>query len=139
MAWLVGLAVLAENAAVGDLSKTLGLSMSFITAGTVAGPVIAGHLLAWKGYWVAWSVPLVMLSLDLLVWLIITDDHHQHDVMEAVGEETRHAKLLKTGSDGLSKDIEPDEMSPLLRSPTRPAATDAEMQAADGSCSMGSN
>ena len=48
------------------MGKTMGMSMSFIMAGTVGGPVVSGALIEWLGYWPAWSVPLAVLQLDMI-------------------------------------------------------------------------
>lgn len=47
--------------------------MSFVMAGTVAGPMLGGVLLEWTGYIVAWFVPMGMLCIDIICRLLIID------------------------------------------------------------------
>lgn len=47
--------------------------MSFVTAGVVSGPMVGGTLLELLGYWPAWSVPLVVLVLDIIARLVLVE------------------------------------------------------------------
>lgn len=47
--------------------------MSFVTAGIVSGPMVGGTLLELLGYWPAWSVPLVVLVLDIIARLVMVE------------------------------------------------------------------
>lgn len=44
----------------------MGMAMSVVTAGTVAGPTLSGALLQLFGYWATWSLPLAFLVLDTI-------------------------------------------------------------------------
>lgn len=55
------------------MGKSMGLCMSFVMAGTVAGPMLGGVLLEWTGYIVAWFVPMGMLCIDIICRLLIID------------------------------------------------------------------
>jgi len=51
----------------------MGMAMSFVTAGMVAGPTISGALLQLFGYWSAWSLPLAVLALDIIARLVMIE------------------------------------------------------------------
>lgn len=58
---------------VHDLGKTMGIAMSFVTAGIVGGPMVGGTMFQLFGYWPAWSVPLTVLALDIIARLIMIE------------------------------------------------------------------
>ncbi|KAM3420866.1 hypothetical protein BST61_g4105 [Cercospora zeina] len=71
-AWIISFAMLAESAGSKHTGKILGLANSFVTGGIITGPAVSGVLLEWLGYWVAWSVPLGLLLIDLVArWAMI--------------------------------------------------------------------
>ncbi|OJJ88496.1 MFS transporter [Aspergillus glaucus CBS 516.65] len=72
-AWVVGFAVLSDIVPVHDLGKTMGIAMSFVTAGIVGGPMVGGTMFQLFGYWPAWSVPLIVLVLDIIARLIMIE------------------------------------------------------------------
>lgn len=51
----------------------MGKATSFVTAGVVGGPATSGVLLQMFGYWTAWSLPLVVLTLDIIARLIMIE------------------------------------------------------------------
>lgn len=53
--WIVGFATLADTVGVEHMGVTVGIITSFASAGTFAGPMIAGVLLEKVGYWHAWA------------------------------------------------------------------------------------
>ncbi|KAJ5108563.1 hypothetical protein N7456_005238, partial [Penicillium angulare] len=65
--WIVGSAALTDQVDVQNLGKLYGFAMSFVSAGVVAGPSIAGIVLELAGYWPAWSIPLGILTLDIIM------------------------------------------------------------------------
>lgn len=69
----MGSATLTDHVEVQNLGKLYGLSMSFVSAGVVAGPAIAGTILELAGYWPAWSVPLGLLVLDIIMRSIMIE------------------------------------------------------------------
>ncbi|OJZ90305.1 hypothetical protein ASPFODRAFT_124364 [Aspergillus luchuensis CBS 106.47] len=76
-AWLACTTMLTELAGSARAGAMLGLSMSFSTLGTVSGPMLGGVLLGWFGYWPAWSLPMVLLILDMIArFVMIQPDYH---------------------------------------------------------------
>lgn len=86
-----------------SLGKVYGLSMSFVSAGVVAGPAVAGAVLELAGYWTAWSIPLGLLLLDT--------------IMRSVMIETPKAPSTTTKSSSPTPTLsgEPSEASALLQ------------------------
>lgn len=86
-----------------NLGKVYALSMSFVSAGVVAGPVVAGAVLELAGYWTAWSIPLGLLLLDI--------------IMRSVMIETPKAPstTTKSSSPTPTPSREPSEASALLQ------------------------
>lgn len=72
-AWLICLSILTEAGGDNNVGKFVGLSMSFVMMGIVGGPVIAGAMLEWRGYWAAWSVPLGILVVDIIARFIMVE------------------------------------------------------------------
>lgn len=64
-AWIVGLATVTDAVGSKNQGRAIGIILSFSGAGTVAGPTVSGTLLQLAGYWPTWSVPLVVLILDI--------------------------------------------------------------------------
>ena len=73
-AWIIGFAMITDAAGSQNIGKALGFSGSFITAGIITGPAIAGVLLDFFGYWVAWSVPLLLLVIDFIARLAMVEE-----------------------------------------------------------------
>ncbi|KAJ5857977.1 hypothetical protein N7455_008871 [Penicillium solitum] len=71
--WVVGYAMLLDCTDTKNMGKRIGLSMSFITAGIISGPAVSGVLLGLVGYWATWSVPMVILVLDIIARLLMID------------------------------------------------------------------
>ncbi|KAF5865980.1 hypothetical protein ETB97_001558 [Aspergillus alliaceus] len=71
--WIVGYATLADNVRQEDMGKAMGLTMSFSLLGIVTGPSISGILLQLLGYWTAWTAPLVVLVLNIIVRLVMLE------------------------------------------------------------------
>ena len=72
-AWIVGFAMLTDATSSGNIGKALGFAGSFITAGIITGPAIAGVLLEVLGYWPAWSVPLALLVICFISRLAMVE------------------------------------------------------------------
>jgi len=70
---VVGFAVMSDAVPMHDLGKTMGIAMSFVTAGIVGGPMVGGTMFQLFGYWPAWSVPLSVLVLDIIARLIMIE------------------------------------------------------------------
>jgi MFS family permease len=71
--WVVGFALLATNVKRKNLGSSMGMAMSFVTAGTVAGPTLSGALLQLFGYWATWSLPIVLLTFDIIGRLLMIE------------------------------------------------------------------
>lgn len=116
-AWIVCLAILTKKAGEGNVGKMMGLSMSFVMLGTVGGPVVAGVLLEWQGYWSAWSVPLTILVVDIIARLIMIEP-----------SPPTVDSCLENGSSAITHNgapaaIENTETSPLLSHQVRNSET----------------
>ncbi|GMF70106.1 unnamed protein product [Aspergillus oryzae] len=64
--WIIGFATLTDNVDLDHMGKAMGTAMAFVTAGQLSGPIVAGALLEWVGYWPTWSAPLLVLCLDII-------------------------------------------------------------------------
>lgn len=71
--WIVGLGTMSDMTGSDSLGQVMGIAMSFVSAGVIAGPMVAGALLELVGYWPAWSVPLGILALDILGRLVMIE------------------------------------------------------------------
>lgn len=113
--------MITENTDKGGIGKVMGMSTSIIMIGTVSGPMLGGVLLGWFGYWAAWSVPVALLFLDMIVQLVVRQP-------EAISPDMP-SKESGPDTDPTSdpyRDVEeiPTEASPLLApSPRRPPST----------------
>ena len=63
--WIVGLATIADTVEQDAIGTSMGFAMSFANAGMISGPMAAGLLLELVGYWGTWSVPLVVMAIDV--------------------------------------------------------------------------
>lgn len=86
-----------------NLGKVYALSMSFVSAGVVAGPVVAGAVLELAGYWTAWSIPLGLLLLDIIMRSVMIE------APKAPSTTTKSSSPTPTPS------REPSEASALLQ------------------------
>ncbi|KAJ5555175.1 Tetracycline resistance protein TetA/multidrug resistance protein MdtG [Penicillium sp. DV-2018c] len=84
--WVVGFALLANNVDKKHLGKSIGMAMSFVTAGMVAGPTVSGALLQLFGYWTAWTFPLVVLVLDIIARLVMIEPGLRSDKSDAASK-----------------------------------------------------
>ncbi|KAJ5715361.1 MFS general substrate transporter [Penicillium malachiteum] len=71
--WIVAFSTLSDNIAQEHMGKTMGLAMSFVSAGIMSGPTVSGALVEIAGYWAAWAVPFCLLSIDLAARLIMLE------------------------------------------------------------------
>ncbi|KAJ5780516.1 Tetracycline resistance protein TetA/multidrug resistance protein MdtG [Penicillium paradoxum] len=119
--WVVGFALLANNVDKKHLGKSMGMAMSFVTAGMVAGPTVSGTLLQLFGYWAAWSLPLVVLLLDIIARLIMIEP--------AKGLRKTKPSSKPAGTSILNSDGAPEESTALLSdSSAAIKPDDAEME-----------
>ncbi|KAF7590783.1 hypothetical protein BBP40_002399 [Aspergillus hancockii] len=113
--WIVGFATLTDNVAMEHMGKVMGLATAFVTAGMISGPFVAGALLELVGYWGTWSVPLVVLLLDIVArWLMIEKrdvsankaSHSPSDTAAATApEDTERSALLPASSPDSSTEL----------------------------------
>ncbi|OBT64559.1 hypothetical protein VE03_06297 [Pseudogymnoascus sp. 23342-1-I1] len=119
-AWIVCLAIVTDKAGEGNVGKVMGMSMSFVMMGTVGGPVVAGILLEYRGYWSAWSVPLTILLLDIIARLIMIEP--QQPSPPTVNPRLENGSSAITHN-SVAAAIENTETSPLLPHHVRTAET----------------
>ncbi|RFU28026.1 hypothetical protein B7463_g8314, partial [Scytalidium lignicola] len=72
-AWIVSFAILSDNVGAEHMGKVTGVAMSFITAGLVSGPMVAGTMLQLLGYWPTWCASLMVLLLGMIACLIMIE------------------------------------------------------------------
>lgn len=75
--WIIGFATVSDILNEDDIGFGMGLMMSFANAGTITGPAVSGLLIEATGYWVTWSIPLIVLTIDLLARVIMIDNPHK--------------------------------------------------------------
>ncbi|KAJ6189766.1 hypothetical protein N7519_004674 [Penicillium mononematosum] len=63
---IVGFATVADTISPNHIDFAMSLMMSCTNTGTINGPALAGLLLEATGYWITWSIPLVVLIIDLI-------------------------------------------------------------------------
>jgi MFS family permease len=72
-AWIVGLATAADTVGPERIGTTMGIVMAFANAAMVTGPMVSGLILEMAGYWFTWSVPVVILVLDVVARLLMVE------------------------------------------------------------------
>ncbi|PLB44415.1 MFS general substrate transporter [Aspergillus steynii IBT 23096] len=113
--WIVGYATLADNIGPEDMGKAMGLVMSFSLLGIVAGPTVGGTLLQLLGYWTAWTAPLAVLVLNIIVRLVMLE---RRDSLPSVPDPRTVASYSSDVSQGAveRQSQSQDEASTLLLS-----------------------
>ncbi|KGO74574.1 Tetracycline resistance protein, TetA/multidrug resistance protein MdtG [Penicillium italicum] len=104
--WVVGFALLANNVDKKHLGQSMGMAMSFVTAGMVGGPTVSGAMLQLFGYWAAWSLPLVVLVLDIVARLAMIEP--------GLGSKKISSSGKPSGKSVLGNDEVPEETTALL-------------------------
>ncbi|KAJ5380410.1 Tetracycline resistance protein TetA/multidrug resistance protein MdtG [Penicillium cataractarum] len=85
--WIVGLTTVTGIVPENQLGTVMGVMMSFINTGMLTGPIASGFLLERAGYWEMWSVPLVVLTLNIIACLIMVEPTSKQSCEpEAMGE-----------------------------------------------------
>lgn len=72
-AWIVGLATAADTVEPERIGTTMGIVLAFANAAMVTGPMVSGLILEMAGYWFTWSVPVVILVLDVVARLLMVE------------------------------------------------------------------
>lgn len=67
------MATMAENIGTENMGKIAGFSSMLTSAGTTAGPVLAGLLFATGGYWAAWAGAAAFLVIDIVMRLLMVE------------------------------------------------------------------
>ena len=120
----------------------MGLSTSFITIGTVSGPMLGGVLLGWFGYWAAWSVPMALLFLDMIVRLVVRQPEGRSSDSPSSFNKAKDSEPDTVAPSDSHRDVEgiPTETSPLLPpSPRRPPSTSTKEVGSDSETEVGSD
>ena len=116
-AWIVGFAMITDAAGSKHLGKALGFSGSFITAGIITGPAVAGVMLELLGYWPAWLVPLVLLVICFIARLAMVEERKTSKTVSEDVERDENAALLdaeRSGARERAVDVEEDKFVRLL-------------------------
>ncbi|KAJ5560333.1 Tetracycline resistance protein TetA/multidrug resistance protein MdtG [Penicillium frequentans] len=71
--WIVGLATVAETTSQDRVGTVMGLVNSFAHTGIMSGPIVSGLLLETAGYWATWSIPVVILTIDIIARLLMIE------------------------------------------------------------------
>ena len=105
-AWIVGFAMITDAAGSKHLGKALGFSGSFITAGIITGPAVAGVMLELLGYWPAWSVPLVLLVICFIARLAMVEVPKTSKAVSEDVAQNENASLLDAEQSGATEGSE---------------------------------
>ena len=71
--WIASFATIADTVGSANVGKTMGIVGPIVGSGAFLGPLVAGVLLSWVGYWRTWSVAIAMIALDLILRLAMTE------------------------------------------------------------------
>ncbi|KAI9930663.1 hypothetical protein MW887_011418 [Aspergillus wentii] len=93
-AWIVGFAMMADAVPTEHMGKMMGVALSFVTAGIISGPMVAGAMLELLGYWPAWTVPLVVLAMDFLARVVMIETPKEAEASDVPGPADEETSLL---------------------------------------------
>ncbi|KAJ5273186.1 Major facilitator superfamily domain general substrate transporter [Penicillium angulare] len=99
--WIVGLATVANIISEDNMGSAMGLMMSFANSGTICGPAISGLMIEATSYWVTWSVPLIVLAIDLVARLAMIE---RPVLNTKTNEEDATTHLLSSSEEQLGPD-----------------------------------
>lgn len=85
-AWIVGLATAADTVGPERIGTTMGFIMAFVNAAMVTGPMVSGLILEMAGYWFTWSVPVVILVIDVVARLLMVEKSEKEETFEDAQE-----------------------------------------------------
>ncbi|KAL3468998.1 major facilitator superfamily domain-containing protein [Aspergillus californicus] len=100
--WIVSFATMVDNVSGENKGKVVGTSMSIVSTGIFAGPMVSGTLLQLLGYWPAWSAALLLLAVDFFARLIMIDT--RSGLLSAAESETETGRDEQTRLLGDSTD-----------------------------------
>ncbi|KAA8643365.1 putative MFS transporter [Aspergillus tanneri] len=125
--WIVCFAILLDCTAAENLGKITGITMTFVTAGIISGPTVAGVLLELFGYWATWSVPMIILVLDIIAPLLMIQTRDLPSTSTKTdtpsplnGDETITDETTALLSDNTSPPPKPDAVDPVDRDTPSP-------------------
>lgn len=77
-AWILGYATIADTADQRSLDAIMSIAMAVVNVAIVGAPAISGLLFEVGGYWITWTVPLVVLVIDLVARLLMIEEPSTH-------------------------------------------------------------
>ncbi|KAF2682129.1 MFS general substrate transporter [Lentithecium fluviatile CBS 122367] len=102
--WTIGLAILIETVGQENLGKTMGTIFSFITVGSLFGPIIGGALYSRTGYAGVFGVGIAVIIVDFVLRLLMIEKK----------VATKYMSTEQLNSTSSNPDATPTESSPLL-------------------------
>ncbi|MCJ1260378.1 hypothetical protein MMC22_000238 [Lobaria immixta] len=86
--WIVGCATMADIVGTENMGKATGITTAAVSAGSLAGPMMAGILVETVGYWQAWSLSILVLVVDLVMRLMMIENPRPRPITLATSENT---------------------------------------------------
>jgi MFS family permease len=98
-AWIVGLATAADTVGPERIGTTMGFLMAFVNAAMVTGPMVSGLILEMAGYWFTWSVPVVILVIDVVARLLMVEKAAEEDTDKTSADAEENDPLLEPSNE----------------------------------------
>ncbi|OQE15900.1 hypothetical protein PENSTE_c026G03717 [Penicillium steckii] len=92
--WIIGFATVADTVSQSNMGSAMGLVMSFANSGTISGPAISGVLYEAFNYWVLWSIPLLVLIIDLVARALMLESRSETSSGAARSDESDVSRPL---------------------------------------------
>jgi MFS family permease len=108
-AWIIGLATAADTVGPERIGTTMGFLMAFVNAAMVTGPMVSGLILEMAGYWFTWSVPVVILVIDIVARLLMVEKGGKEDAGKSLAGAEESDPLL-----GSPREEEDDAKTPTV-------------------------
>ncbi|KAJ5271620.1 hypothetical protein N7524_004889 [Penicillium chrysogenum] len=71
--WIIGFATVADTVSANNMGSAMGLVISCANSGTISGPAISGLLYEIVSYRVLWTIPLLVLLIDLVARVLMIE------------------------------------------------------------------
>lgn len=98
--WIVGMASVANTVGKNNMGAVMGIAMSFINAGMISGPMVSGLIFDAAGYWLTWSVPLVILTVNAIMRLVMVENSdYSFESSTKLSEAAETTTLLPSSDD----------------------------------------